>query len=287
MIEKIGHIKNPLTVIAMFAAIAEISGAVVLPFIAKENQAIYIWFLMLFPVLLVIVFFITLNFNHRVLYAPSDYKDEKNFVDPFGKAAGDEQSQRLREEADEISAEEAEAATDEISTQDELAENTPTGNAAPIARPSIALAERNRLSVLGQVALAEKLAVIKLSKDLGLEFRSDAKFMAGEGRGIIFDAAAIDGGVVHVVEVKLFKTNIVPTSRLQSIYNKAGILARELDSSLGQKLVLHLVAVMDSSEFNREAMQSALEASVPRFKADVKFHLTSMGDLQNEYQFSP
>ena len=42
MVEKIGHIKNPLTVIAIFAAIAEISGTTVLPFIESENQGIYI-----------------------------------------------------------------------------------------------------------------------------------------------------------------------------------------------------------------------------------------------------
>lgn len=57
MVEKIGHIKNPLTVIAIFAGIAEISGTIVLPFISEENQATYIWFLMSFPFFLVLVFF--------------------------------------------------------------------------------------------------------------------------------------------------------------------------------------------------------------------------------------
>ncbi len=38
MVEKIGHIKNPLTVIAIFAALAEVSGTVVLPFLDKETQ---------------------------------------------------------------------------------------------------------------------------------------------------------------------------------------------------------------------------------------------------------
>jgi hypothetical protein len=88
MVEKFGHVKNPLTVIAIFAAIAEISGTTVLPHISAEHQGTYIWFLMLFPFFLVISFFVTLNFNHTVLYAPSDYKDEKNF---FGKKASEEE----------------------------------------------------------------------------------------------------------------------------------------------------------------------------------------------------
>ena len=61
MVDKITHVKNPLTVIAMFAAIAEISGTIVLPFVDAALQGLYIWFLMLFPTLLVGAFFVTLN----------------------------------------------------------------------------------------------------------------------------------------------------------------------------------------------------------------------------------
>lgn len=77
---KIGIVKNPLSVIAIFAGIAEISGTMVLPRISPENQETFIWFLMTFPFSLVILFFITLNWNYKVLYAPSDFKDEEHFV---------------------------------------------------------------------------------------------------------------------------------------------------------------------------------------------------------------
>lgn len=43
-------------------------------------QSIFVWFVMLFPILIVVLFFATLNFNAKVLYAPSDYKDEDNFL---------------------------------------------------------------------------------------------------------------------------------------------------------------------------------------------------------------
>lgn len=48
MTEKIGLIKNPLTIIAIFAGIAEVSGTIVLPFIADENQGLFIYFLIFF-----------------------------------------------------------------------------------------------------------------------------------------------------------------------------------------------------------------------------------------------
>ena len=75
-----GTIKNPLTIIAIFAGIAEVSGTLVLPFISAANQQTFIYFLMGFPILLILLFFATLNFNHKVLYAPSDYENEDNFV---------------------------------------------------------------------------------------------------------------------------------------------------------------------------------------------------------------
>ena len=80
MIEKVKKISNPLTVIAIFAAIAEISGTVILPTLSDSIQPLFVWFLIGFPTLLVVCFFITLNLNPRSLYSPSDYKDEDNYV---------------------------------------------------------------------------------------------------------------------------------------------------------------------------------------------------------------
>lgn len=98
MTDHAGHIRNPLTVISIFAGIAEISGTVVLPFIAPENQGTYIWFLMLFPALLVVAFFLTLNLNHKTLYAPSDYQNQNHFLSLFGIVTPDEKETKLNEE---------------------------------------------------------------------------------------------------------------------------------------------------------------------------------------------
>lgn len=80
----ISHIKNPLTIIGIFAGIVEISANIVLPLLDGFNQTIYLWFLMLFPTGLVAAFFAILYLKHGVLYAPSDFKDEENFVQIHG-----------------------------------------------------------------------------------------------------------------------------------------------------------------------------------------------------------
>jgi len=80
MVEKIRSVQNPLTVIAIFAALAEVAGTVALATVDKSLQHTFVWFVMAFPTCLVLLFFATLNFNPKVLYAPSDFKDEDNFL---------------------------------------------------------------------------------------------------------------------------------------------------------------------------------------------------------------
>lgn len=76
-------IPNPITVIAIFAFISETSAAVSLPFLNNNEREIYVWFLISFPFYLLFLFFITLNFNYRSLYAPSDFDNDKNFLKAF------------------------------------------------------------------------------------------------------------------------------------------------------------------------------------------------------------
>lgn len=80
MIEKITRISNPLTIIAIFAALAEIASSVALITLPERTQVIFVWFCMLFPSMLVFIFFIVLYRKPKVLYAPSDFKDESNFI---------------------------------------------------------------------------------------------------------------------------------------------------------------------------------------------------------------
>ena len=85
MIENIKKVSNPLTIIAIFAALAEINSTVALGLVNNEMQEIFIWFIIGFPTLLILLFFVTLNFNPKVIYAPSDFKDEENFLKTMGR----------------------------------------------------------------------------------------------------------------------------------------------------------------------------------------------------------
>jgi hypothetical protein len=73
--KRLNRIVNPISVIAVFAALSEASATTVLPYLDDENRQIYIWFLIAFPSTLVVLFFLTLNFNNKVLYTPTELKN--------------------------------------------------------------------------------------------------------------------------------------------------------------------------------------------------------------------
>lgn len=74
-------VSNPLTIVAIFASIAETAGTVVLPLVRQELQNVFIVYVMALPILVVVLFFITWNFNPKVLYSPNDFTDESNYME--------------------------------------------------------------------------------------------------------------------------------------------------------------------------------------------------------------
>ncbi len=91
MIEKASTISNPLTIVAIFAMLAEVFGTVTIGFMAPEVQSVFVWFLIGFPTLLLVLFFGTLNLNRAALYAPTDYRDETNWMSALPGRAVDAQ----------------------------------------------------------------------------------------------------------------------------------------------------------------------------------------------------
>ncbi|MBB1273495.1 ArsR family transcriptional regulator [Psychromonas sp. SR45-3] len=73
-------VSNPLTIIAIFAGTAEAFATGALIALPPEIQSKFVYFVMLFPLLIVLIFFGVLIFKHHVLYAPSDFDDQADFL---------------------------------------------------------------------------------------------------------------------------------------------------------------------------------------------------------------
>ncbi|MCE1058518.1 hypothetical protein LU646_11590 [Pseudomonas alloputida] len=275
-----GHIRNPLTVISRFAALAEISGTAVLPFIEPENQATFIWFLMLFPALLVILFFLTLNYNHKTLYAPSDYKNQNHFLSLFGIASTDERQNKLEAELDEGIAEPTTEPTnpldpegpvlpepkpDEPQSDDQDVDlgnsskipdgervnpvNATNEPAQPLKSISLdSLKETRRKSLKRNLELIENTAILKLCRATKIQFDRHLKIESGNiDKPIIFDGLSISTNRINAAEVKLFDTEKFSINRLIPTLKEASRAAQIVQKSLGADFVFHLVIVLSEN----------------------------------------
>ena len=73
-------ISNPLTVIGVFCTLAEAFAGVVLIKLPAQFQNTFMWFIIVLTVMIILLFFATLNFNSKVFYAPSDFKEDSSYL---------------------------------------------------------------------------------------------------------------------------------------------------------------------------------------------------------------
>lgn len=96
--ESVARVKNPLAMVAFFAAISEVAMAFVITKLPDKLQEIFIWFVMGFPTILVFVFFFVLYRRPAVFFSPGDYKKEELYVSSIGLSKIDESlDQRVKQ----------------------------------------------------------------------------------------------------------------------------------------------------------------------------------------------
>lgn len=228
MKNKFAVIKNPLSVIAIFAGIAEISGTMVLPHINPANQVLFIWFLMLFPFTLVVLFFITLNWNYKVLYAPSDFKDENNFVN-LQQASTSEVLLKIEDdlihlvnESVSIGVEQTqednrvpEHFTDTVHSLDnQLTYNIISSKADRALQSDIIKRINNQR--IKEARLIEKQLVAKVQNEFSSTIYRDIKIESQNSK-FIFDGVIQNGQMLTVFEVKRINLNTFNGSYLNRL----------------------------------------------------------------------
>lgn len=272
MIEKIGHVKNPLTVIAIFAALAEVSGTVVLPFLDKDTQHLYVWFLMAFPILLVMVFFLVLYNKHHVLYAPTDFKDDKTFKELFENAPSTAKVEKINSERDEPA-------------QDLPPTTESTAPATDSSGPTISATDTLRRSFQGNGLLAEELVIAKLEKDLGLKFERNLS-VKGNAK-LVFDGVATKQNRAVFAEVRFTRQGMWPTQIVTDYLESVGRFIETLPEELRDQIeFVFAIATDTDDETNLRQIEKTVEkirsaSKNYTFRTAVRFF--KMQDLEREF----
>ena len=80
--------KNPIGVIGSFLVLVEAIAAFVIvqSSLPEKLNSILVLFIVFFPCIVLFVFYLLVTKHHEKLYSPSDYKDEKNFVNTYNSS---------------------------------------------------------------------------------------------------------------------------------------------------------------------------------------------------------
>lgn len=270
-------IKNPLTIIAIFAGIVEVGSNSVLPFLTDENQATYIWFLMLFPLVLVLIFFFILYNKHEVLYAPSDFNDEANFRDILNttrKSTTSELSNKMNEDLKTLKEEykklEKRSKKKKAKKNDDVSDensqtDTPTQTDTKVSN------FRNMIK-FGKVKflnMAEKslLKMYKEKYDDKLELNVT---MGTEKDKLIADGIVIDGNDINIIEVKILSTHMAIRHIIHRFIDKNYNLLQKFAENHNVKISFIVLTPDDRFEERYERIESIMNEKFSNFK--IKIH---------------
>lgn len=265
MLDKFGHIKNPLTVIAMFAGIAEVSGAVVLPWLEKDVQETYVLFLMGFPCLLVLLFFVTLWLNHTVLYAPSDFKDDKNFMDLFGPPAIGYIGTAEADLPETLASDQPDA----VESQEEVAV---LSEPAPV--PENAITPSYAKTTLRTQALN------RLGAEFGAPFLTDVPSAKDPSKKFDFVLETSDATCVGTVFYSFSKLDTMDSFHVKRAFMDTFDFWKTLPADIAKKFVFAVVVVTDTgSRARRVSMESAMLSASKKFPFEVIIKVWDVQDL--------
>lgn len=173
--------RNPLGIIALFIVLVYGFAALVLGLSAgnldQSERLPIIWFLVVFPVIVLAAFYRLVTNHHHKLYAPEDFPNPSDF---FRTMTHQEQAEQLKEEVREAQASEPRQAQESRSAE-----------------------QRSTLDVY---LLSEDLAFRELNAEFDVPVRRHLKF-EGTGKIALLDGVLFRPGNPIVVEVKTLRSH--------------------------------------------------------------------------------
>lgn len=202
-----GLTRNPLGIIALFISLIYGFACLVLSTsienLNKDSERLpLIWFIILFPIIILIGFIYLVVNHHEKLYAPGDYRGDDSFIQTIDRH---KLKEKQLEEAKTLESakivEEETVATDE--NQNLVEENSLKDHQADNENyKAHKIDEKNLLEIYANVG---KWASEELSLKYQIIFKTDVAIFR-QGRKFEFDAYADNGKVIYIAEIKYWQS---------------------------------------------------------------------------------
>jgi hypothetical protein len=292
----INFARNPLGIIALFISLIYGFACLVVTSEAADFEysllAPLVWFLVVFPVLVLVAFVYLVSKHHTKLYAPSDFKDENNFWKPLTTAKINE---RLTDEAILIDENYNESEISQETIQDDEVNNQVTvsvpstskvendSNHKAIILPEkcnkkntpneIEKREKYFNNVKNEYFLIEELAIRKVASELNAKIDRHVQINFANGVSIETDGVSFIKNKLYLFEVKYIKGDHISSAMIQNI--RRIIERAETVNDIKTKFVL--IVVHDSK--NGEDIKKKIQEFFPPQSGKYQFKFFNFDNL--------
>jgi len=284
--------RNPLGIIALFLLLVYGIAGLVFGLAAKnlsvlERQPL-IWFLVVFPVLVLVLFAWLVARHHTKLYAPSDYRDTEGF---FRALSATEQRARVDAEVEVLQAEvveERERVEGTLSPppRDDVrreALDTTRDRSNTVVQPN----QRQSTSSIVATARRDLRAAVVLAEDLAfreLETEFGAPTVRHVGVSTPSGEYHLDGMIRTVPKIGVEVKYIRSPAHWQQAVDEGIAKAAQLRTISPNPWKLLLAIVLDRiSPRQREIIGPQVSARIARSEMSIELRVYDFGELQRKF----
>lgn len=270
--------RNPLGIIALFVALVYGFATLLLGLsnqhLTSAERLPLVWFVVLFPGLVLIVFYRLVTHHHGKLYSPRDYPGD-GFLQTLHPS---EQAARVEAEIEAVQQQPSPPPNEAI----HIGGSGPPLATAP-ARPQGGDSDLLRLRLLE----AERLGVVKAEAGLGTALRHQVAF--GEGHAIAFDGVATTDKEIVAVEVKYLREPWVSNRTVQDFVQRGlaaeAFLRRQSDDRQVRVLVIFVVGKDTGGGLTR--LHNVMDAHIKGVPIKIEYQSYFFDDLKRELDLPP
>lgn len=256
-----GLTRNPLGIIALFVSLIYGFACLVLStsisnLVANNERLPVIWFIIIFPIIILIAFIYLVVNHHEKLYAPGDFRGDDAFIQTIDE---NKRKQRIQEEVENL---EASPKSDDSEQKEEPESNTT--EETTISKPSEVKTETKSIpesALIKMYTNAEEWSINELSLKYKVPLKSQVKLRT-QLDNFELDGYGTDATSTYVVEVKFWqssRSNKRLKLKIQEFLTKKSRLERSFNTpSRSMKIIIALV-YDNLSEINQDELRAYVQ----------------------------
>lgn len=201
-----GLARNPLGIIALFVSLIYGFACLVLStsisnLVQNYERLPLIWFIIIFPIIILIAFIFLVIYHHEKLYAPSDFRDDYAFIQTLDE---NKRKQRIQEEVENL---EASPKSDETEQKEDPKENLTNESSQPetievkTKTPNVPDSE-----LIQMYTNSEQWSINELILKYKVPLKAQVKLRT-QNDNIELDGYGTDTTTTYIVEVKFWQSS--------------------------------------------------------------------------------